>query len=124
MREYVDGDPIRLVHWPATARTGGVMVRELEGPQRPKLVIVVDLRGHPPDAEVTASRAAGLAGAALADGIAVELATVESTGARNGPVQSPLEVGRRLARAVAGPPEPGPPGPGVEVRHLRTGVPE
>jgi len=122
VREYVDGDPIRLVHWPATARTGAVMVRELEGPQRPRLIIVVDLRGDPKDAEIAASRAAGLALAALADATMVDLATAEPGGARRGPVQSPLEVGRRLARAVPGPPSPGPVPAGVEVRHVRAGV--
>jgi uncharacterized protein (DUF58 family) len=127
VREYVDGDPIRLVHWPATARTGMVMVRELEGPQRPRLLVVVDLRGQPSDAEsdveVAASRAAGLAIAALADGTLVDLATVESDGTRHGPVRSPLEVGRRLARAVAGVPAPGPVRPGSEVRYVRVGSP-
>lgn len=122
VREYVDGDPIRLVHWPATARTGAVMVRELEGPQRPRLLIVVDLRGHPPDAEIAASRAAGLAHSALTDGTIVDLATAEPTGPRTGPVQSPLEVGRRLARAIDGPPSPGPVALGVEIRHVRTGA--
>jgi uncharacterized protein (DUF58 family) len=121
VREYVDGDPIRLVHWPATARTGTVMVRELEGPQRPRLIVVVDLRGYGPDVETAASRAAGLALAALAHGTRVDLATVEAGGPRTGPVQSPLEIGRRLARAVPGVPATGPVGAGVEVRHVRTG---
>lgn len=127
VREYVDGDPIRLVHWPATARTGMVMVRELEGPQRPRLLIVVDLRGQisnaDPDVEVAASRAAGLAIAALADGTLVDLATVEAEGTRHGAVRSPLEVGRRLARAVPATPAPGPVPPGAEVRYVRVGSP-
>ena len=82
MREYVDGDPIRLVHWPSTARTGAVMVRELEGPQRPRLVVVVDLRGAESEAEIAASRASGLALAALAAGTLVDLATVEASTGR------------------------------------------
>lgn len=122
VREYVDGDAIRLVHWPATARTGSVMVRELEGPQRPKLIVVVDLRGPEPDAEIAASRASGLARSALAGGTLVELATVEPGGTRTGPVQSPLEIGRRLARAIPGAPATGPVGQGVEVRHVRAGA--
>jgi uncharacterized protein (DUF58 family) len=121
VREYVDGDAIRLVHWPATARTGAVMVRELEGPQRPRLVVVVDLRGPDADVENAASRASGLAISALASGTIVHLATVERDGPRVAPVQSPLEVGRRLARAVAGPPSTGVIAPGVEVRHVRPG---
>jgi uncharacterized protein (DUF58 family) len=125
VREYVDGDAIRLVHWPATARTGMVMVRELEGPQRPRLLVVVDLRGEvanpEADVEVAASRAAGLAIGALADGTLVDLATVEAGGTRHGPVRSPLEVGRRLARAVPGAPAPGPLPPGSEIRFVRVG---
>jgi uncharacterized protein (DUF58 family) len=121
VREYVDGDPIRLVHWPATARTGAVMVRELEGPQRPRVIVVVDLRGPGSDAEIAASRAAGLATSALASGVLVDLATVEPGGVRNSPVQSALEIGRRLARAVPGAPSTGPVPPGVEVRHVRSG---
>lgn len=127
VREYVDGDPIRLVHWPATARTGMVMVRELEGPQRPRLLVVVDLRAHVADAhadvEVAASRAAGLAIAALTDGTLVDLATVEPGTTRHGPVRSPLEVGRRLARAVPGTPAPGPMPAGSEIRYVRAGSP-
>jgi uncharacterized protein (DUF58 family) len=122
VREYVDGDAIRLVHWPATARTGEVMIRELEGPQRPRLVVVVDLRGPAPDAEITASRASGLALAALASGMLVDLATVEPGGTRSGRVQSPVEIGRRLARAVPGAPAAGSVAPGVEVRHVRAGA--
>jgi uncharacterized protein (DUF58 family) len=123
VREYVDGDPIRLVHWPATARTGSVMVRELERPRRTRLLLVVDLRADGPDAgtdiEIAASRAAGYALAALADGTLVELATVETDGPRTGPVRSAVEVGRRLARAVPGRPVPGPVAPGVDVRRVR-----
>jgi uncharacterized protein (DUF58 family) len=125
VRVYVDGDPIRLVHWPATARTGAVMVRELEGPQRTRLLLVVDLRAEgrdaDGDAEIAASRAAGLALAALEHGTLVDLATVEADGARTGPVRSALEVGRRLARAVPGAPAPAAVPPGVEVRHVRAG---
>jgi uncharacterized protein (DUF58 family) len=122
VREYVDGDAIRLVHWPSTARTGTVMIRELEGPQRPRLILVVDLRGPESEAEIAASRASGLALSALAAGTLVELATVEAGGTRFGPVQSPLEIGRRLARAVPGAPPPASVGAGVEVRHVRAGL--
>ena len=66
-------------------------------------------------------RAAGLANAALADGTLVDLATVEADGTHHGPVRSPLEVGRRLARAVAGAPVPGPVPAGSEVRTVRVG---
>jgi uncharacterized protein (DUF58 family) len=126
VRDYVSGDPIRLVHWPATARTGAVMVRELEGMQRARLLIVVDLRtsaaGGDAEVEIAASRAAGLAIAALDRGTLVDLATVEPAGPRRAPVRSALEVGRRLARAVPGPPGPVTVPAGVEVRHVRSGT--
>jgi len=119
VREYTDGDPIRSVHWPATARTGVVMVREFEGPQRPVVVIIADLRG--PDPEGVASRAAGMADDALRAGALVELATAEADGPRVGPAPTPLHVGRRLARAVVGPPAAGPFPPGATVHHLGGG---
>ena len=122
VRDYVDGDPIRLVHWPSTARTGTVMVRELEGPEQPRLLIVVDLRGARSEAEFAASRASGLAIAALGSGVRVDLATAEAHGPVTGPVRTASEVGRRLARAVSAAPTPPPTAPGVDVRRIRPGV--
>lgn len=42
IREYRWGDSMRHVHWPSTARTGAVMVREFEEELRASLAIVVD----------------------------------------------------------------------------------
>lgn len=42
MREYVPGDDPRLIHWPTTARTGMLMVREHVEVRRPEFTIVVD----------------------------------------------------------------------------------
>ena len=103
-REYVPGDPVKLVHWPATARTGTLMVKELDAPHRPGLVLVVDLRGGSAAAETAAGRAAGIANDALAAGAPVTMCTAEPGGPVGGRVDSPVEVSRRLARAVAGPP--------------------
>ena len=119
VREYVDGDPIRAVHWPATARTGSIMIRELEGPRRPHVVIIADLRG--PDPEGVASRAAGMADDALRQGARVQLATAEVDGPRFGDVPSSLHVGRRLARAVVGAPSPGAIPAGAAVHYLGGG---
>ncbi|MBW3615762.1 MAG: DUF58 domain-containing protein [Actinobacteria bacterium] len=102
-REYVAGDPIKLVHWAATARAGELMVKELESSKVPSLVVAVDLCGGGAEAvEEAASRAAGVATAALRSGIAVTLLTAEVSGPRSAAVTSPAEVGRRLARAVPG----------------------
>lgn len=119
IREYVDGDPIRAVHWPATARTGTIMIRELEGPRRPQVVIVADLRG--PDPEGAASRAAGMADDALRQGARVHLSTAEVDGPRFGEVPTALHIGRRLARAVVGPPATGSFPAGASLHYLGGG---
>jgi uncharacterized protein (DUF58 family) len=115
VRTYATGDPIRLVHWPATARWGELMVKEMDDPTAADLIIVVDLRGRPECAEAAASVAAGLACAGLQIGLAVSLLTAEVGGPRSGPVSTPVEAGRRLARAVtdARPSEPPPHAPKV-----------
>jgi uncharacterized protein (DUF58 family) len=48
IREYRDGDDLRRIHWPATAKTGEIMVRQEDRPARRRAVIVLDsrARGH------------------------------------------------------------------------------
>ena len=83
IREYRPGDSMRHVHWASTARTGAVMVRELEQEQTRKLAIVVDAsRDAPPprDHGLTpldraCSAAASIALAALAHGHGARLVT-------------------------------------------------
>lgn len=106
IRGYRPGDSIRSLHWPATAKTGHMMVRETDGVTTAPVIIVVDLTGPAEAVEPAASRAAGLAMSALARGVPVVLATAEPTGPMTAAVTSPLEVSRRLARAVAGPVRP------------------
>lgn len=43
VRPYVTGDPAHLVHWPSTARTGTIVVREMEPPASRSVAVVVDL---------------------------------------------------------------------------------
>ena len=43
-REYRHGDPMRRVHWPATARHGQLMVRQEESVTTPEATIVLDSR--------------------------------------------------------------------------------
>lgn len=104
LREYLPGDPLRLVHWPATARHGQIVVKELEHPERPHLHVVVDLRGDASLAEDAAERAMGTVCWALDEGLEVTLHTAEAGGPRSAPVEGPLEAGRRLARAIAAAP--------------------
>ncbi len=47
IREYVLGDDLRRIHWPATAHRGGLMVRQPESRQRHRGVILVDRRPSP-----------------------------------------------------------------------------
>lgn len=42
IREYVQGDDLRRVHWRSTAHRGRLMVRQEENRQRPEAVLVVD----------------------------------------------------------------------------------
>jgi uncharacterized protein (DUF58 family) len=44
LREYVDGDDLRRVHWATSARTGTLMVREDADPARPHLAVLLDDR--------------------------------------------------------------------------------
>ena len=49
LREYEIGDDLRKVHWPATARTGELFIRQDTSYREPYVVIVLDTR---PDAHV------------------------------------------------------------------------
>lgn len=54
LREYVQGDDLRKVHWPSTARRGKVMIRQEETPWHTRATILIDDRssahGSAPDA--------------------------------------------------------------------------
>jgi len=116
VRPYTSGDPAHLVHWPSSARLGALVVRELEPPRPVGQAVVLDLRGLGSEAERAASYALGAARAVLAAGGELVLATCEAAGPVVGAVRSPLDAGRRLARAVPGPPGEPPAGwPVVEI---------
>ena len=79
IREYRPGDSMRHVHWPSTARTGAVMVREFEQEQTRRLAIVMDTsrdagRTWTP-LDRACSAAASLALAALAQGHGARIVT-------------------------------------------------
>ncbi len=131
VRPYTSGDPQHLVHWPSTARLGSLVVKELEPPVATGLAIVLDLSltSEPGSSEAgsseagsselgavisrvenAASRAAGLAENALANGARVMLCTAQPDGPVSAEVTSLLHLRRRLALAVAGMPAAAPKG--------------
>lgn len=60
VRDYVEGDSLRKVHWRTTARRGHLMVKELEDSPREDVAVVLDAwRGCPPGRFDVAVRAAG-----------------------------------------------------------------
>jgi uncharacterized protein (DUF58 family) len=65
VRDYEQGESLRKVHWPSTARRGHLMVRELEDSPRDEVAVVVDANetavvGAPPDSSFDMQvRAAG-----------------------------------------------------------------
>jgi uncharacterized protein (DUF58 family) len=65
VREHQQGESLRRVHWPSTARRGALMVKELEDSPRDEVAVLLDgdaaaVVGSPPDSSFdTAVRAAG-----------------------------------------------------------------
>jgi uncharacterized protein (DUF58 family) len=78
MREYVAGDDPRLIHWPTTARTGVLMVRQPVEIRRPEFTVVLDASdeaGTADDFEEAVDVAATLAAHAVRSGFGVVLRT-------------------------------------------------
>ncbi|MEO6988909.1 MAG: DUF58 domain-containing protein [Aquihabitans sp.] len=117
VRPYVPGDPRHLVHWPSTARTGQLVVRELDTPAPIRQAVVLDLTDLGKETERAAAYALGACLAVLTAGGQLVVATHEAaTGPVVGIVGHPVDAGRRVARAVAGPPGEAPAGwPVVEI---------
>lgn len=45
LREYQRGDDLRRVHWPSSARTDHLMIRQLETPWQSRALVLLDVRG-------------------------------------------------------------------------------
>jgi uncharacterized protein (DUF58 family) len=101
IREYRPGDSMRHVHWPSTARTGVVMVREFEEEQTRRLAIVVDGGWDAGDAWTPLDRvcaaAASVALAALAQGHGARLVVTGGGDAEVLGRADGTEILRRLA---------------------------
>ncbi|HEU5476316.1 MAG TPA: DUF58 domain-containing protein [Gaiellaceae bacterium] len=65
VRDYQQGESLRRVHWPSTARRGALMVKELEDSPRDEVAVLLDgdpaaVAGSPPNSSFDAAvRAAG-----------------------------------------------------------------
>lgn len=85
VREYRQGDEVRRVHWPSSARTGKLMVRSEEQPWQSRCTLLVDNRagahrGHGPDSslERAIAAAASIAAHLVAHGYQVRLVSAQS----------------------------------------------
>lgn len=78
LREYVDGDDPRLIHWPTTARMGTLMLREHVELRRPEFTVVLDCAqsaASPDDFEEMVDVVASIAVHAIRSGVNVSLKT-------------------------------------------------
>lgn len=100
VRPYQVGDLRHWVHWPATAHTRTLMVREMEGPLAQPLTVRALLPDDPDAADRQAGEALATVAQLLAAGRAVRLETIEPRGPLHEEVATVRDAGRRLARAL------------------------
>jgi len=109
LRPYVDGDDLRLVHWPSVAKTDSLIVRQDEIPQQGWMTVVADLRRpiHSPDSlEEVLAAAASLLASAAADGRFFRFVSTGRVDTGFGDGRPHLDLVRtELARASTTPPE-------------------
>ncbi|GAB2749828.1 DUF58 domain-containing protein [Terrabacter koreensis] len=85
IRQYRDGDDLRRIHWPATARTGDLMVRQEDRPAQRRAVVLLDPRptahggaGASSSFEWAVTAAASVAAHLYESGYAVHLVCAET----------------------------------------------
>jgi uncharacterized protein (DUF58 family) len=84
MREYVEGDDLRRIHWPSVARTGRLMIRQDESTRRSSATLFLDTRQTAlgaygsPGFERAVSVAASLGRALSIAGFALRLGMVDT----------------------------------------------
>lgn len=86
LRGYQDGDDLRKVHWPSSAKLGHMVIRQEELLAEPRLLVVLDTcatkhRGRGPEASIEAaiSAAASVGSLALHRRMRVDVVTPEGT---------------------------------------------
>src|SRR5205085_5689741 len=114
LRAYQQGDDLRRVHWPSTARRDEIMIRQNEVPWQGRATIVLDIRARlhtDGSLEAAVSAAASVITACWQHGSVVRLVTTDGVDSGFGSGTGHLEV--ILARlAVLGP--IGDAGPGLD----------
>jgi uncharacterized protein (DUF58 family) len=78
LREYVQGDDPRMIHWPTTARMGSLMIREHVELRRPEFTVVLDTAtdiAPPDDFEEMVDVVASVAIHAIRSGVDVRVRT-------------------------------------------------
>lgn len=71
LRPYQEGDDLRLVHWPTSARLDELVVRQDEAPRPRRMVVALDLRAAVHDV-ATLERAVSVAASLVASACATE----------------------------------------------------
>ena len=96
LRPYQVGDDLRRVHWRSTARTGDLVVRQLEQPWQGRATVLLDVRATTHGGatfEVAVSAAASILLASFRNGALVRLATSDGT-------DSGMAAGHRHLEAI------------------------
>ncbi|WP_372430360.1 DUF58 domain-containing protein [Janibacter melonis] len=113
MREYRSGDELRRIHWPSTARTGQMMVRQDEQPGRRRALVLLDNRasshagtGGGGSLEWSVSATASVATHLVAHGLETYLATADEASEPLAP------LGASATRSRPSPSSPPAPDPG------------
>ena len=103
MREYVEGDDLRKVHWASTAKRGRYMIRQEETPWHTRATVVLDDRSSPYEKDVAGSsfeRAVGAAASLLdlycRSGYGFSLITSHGAGLQSGRGRDHLNRGLDL----------------------------
>ena len=86
VREYREGESLRAVHWPTTARTGRLMIREVDDAARDDVAVVLD---------TDVAGVVGVPGSSSLDELARAAGAI---------VRAHAACGRRVALVVAGAP--------------------
>jgi uncharacterized protein (DUF58 family) len=111
VREYRDGDDLRRIHWPASARTGELMVRQEDRPAKRRAVVVLDSRavghggsGRNSSLEWCVTTAASVTAHVAAAGYAVHLLTADPSSDTGAHHDESVDAGlESLARVALGP---------------------